>query len=42
VAQTREGRVMRCSATYGQVEALSEFLLAQCCADRPDTEHEHG
>lgn len=38
VAQQREGRVIKCSIVYGRVEALSEFLLAQCCADAPQAE----
>lgn len=42
VAQQREGRVIRCSVVFGQIEALSEFLLAQCCADATETDHDHG
>ncbi|MEM9395677.1 MAG: metalloregulator ArsR/SmtB family transcription factor [Pseudomonadota bacterium] len=38
VSQQREGRVIRCSVVYGRVEALSDFLLAQCCADITRTE----
>ncbi|WP_425091557.1 ArsR/SmtB family transcription factor [Tropicimonas sp. S265A] len=42
VAQVREGRVIRCTVVFGRVEALSDFLLAQCCADTAQTEHTHG
>ncbi|WP_424975745.1 ArsR/SmtB family transcription factor [Dinoroseobacter sp. S124A] len=41
VTQTREGRIMRCTVAYGRVEALSDYLLAQCCADTT-TGHDHG
>ncbi|WP_424972889.1 ArsR/SmtB family transcription factor [Dinoroseobacter sp. S76] len=41
VTQTREGRIMRCRVAYGRVEALSDYLLAQCCADiSTDQEHD--
>lgn len=42
VAQEREGRVIRCSVVFGRVETLSEFLMAQCCADSAQTEDDHG
>ena len=43
VQQAREGRSIICAAAaYGEVRALSDFLLTQCCADCGDTEHHHG
>ncbi len=34
VTQTRQGRSIICAAAdYRQVEALSDYLLRQCCAD---------
>lgn len=33
VLQTREGRIIRCTVAYDRVAALSDYLLAQCCAD---------
>ena len=33
VAQRRNGRHIICVAEYAKVEALSEFLLSQCCRD---------
>lgn len=42
VSQIREGRVIRCFVSYDRVQALSDFLLSQCCADAPDGEHDHG
>lgn len=33
VTQTREGRVLRCTANYETMNALVEFLTDECCAD---------
>jgi hypothetical protein len=33
VAQRRDGRRIICAVVFGQVEALSEYLLSECCAD---------
>lgn len=41
VQQTREGRIIRCTVVYDRVTGLSDYLLAQCCADTP-TGHDHG
>lgn len=41
VVQTREGRIIRCTVAYEQLEMLSDFLLAQCCADL-ETGQPHG
>lgn len=41
VVQSREGRIIRCTMAYGRVEALSDYLLAQCCADT-SIGHDHG
>lgn len=36
VAQTRRGRSIICAAVaYDELEALSRFLLRECCADAP-------
>lgn len=47
VEQAKQGRSIICSSVaYGQVEALSQFLLRNCCEDAapPLTEgtHRHG
>lgn len=45
VAQTRHGRSIICiAAAYDEMQALSEFLLSECCADSvsPCKEHKHG
>ncbi|MBF9035044.1 metalloregulator ArsR/SmtB family transcription factor [Rhodobacterales bacterium HKCCE2091] len=43
VAQRRDGRRILCSVDYTAVEALSAFLLEECCADRgANPEHRHG
>lgn len=45
VRQVREGRRIICiGADYAEVEALSRFLLRECCADsaRPHPEHGNG
>ena len=33
VAQTREGRALRCTANYDIMNALLTFLADECCAD---------
>lgn len=33
VEQRRDGRRILCSVVIGEVEALSAFLIAECCAD---------
>ena len=33
VRQTREGRVLRCTADYATMDALIRFLAEECCAD---------
>ncbi|MEL6889191.1 MAG: helix-turn-helix domain-containing protein [Pseudomonadota bacterium] len=44
VTQARQGRSIICAAVaFDEVEALSNFLLTECCADsaRPE-DHTHG
>ncbi|MEL7104991.1 MAG: metalloregulator ArsR/SmtB family transcription factor [Pseudomonadota bacterium] len=42
VRQAKEGRKIICvGAAYDRAQALSEFLLRECCADKPNTEHDH-
>ncbi|MEM7721739.1 MAG: helix-turn-helix domain-containing protein [Pseudomonadota bacterium] len=33
VDQRRDGRRILCSVVHAEVEALSQFLIAECCAD---------
>ena len=33
ITQTREGRVLRCRASFGAIQALMGFLMAECCAE---------
>lgn len=47
LAQTRRGRSVICAAVaYARVEALRDFLLANCCSDVPGPvlpeAHRHG
>lgn len=43
VTQARQGRSIICAAVaYEELKALSQFLLRECCADCPDTEHDNG
>ncbi|MCO6383585.1 helix-turn-helix transcriptional regulator [Oceanicola sp. 502str15] len=48
VRQERQGRSIICAAvSYEEIEALSGFLMSQCCADRETPchtkgPHEHG
>jgi len=38
VHQTRQGRSIICAAAaYAEMQALSQFLLSECCADTPAT-----
>lgn len=43
VQQTRQGRSIICAAaSYGEVRALSDYLLRECCADAaPEKCHDH-
>lgn len=44
VQQTKQGRSIICAAVaYDQINALSQFLLAECCADcaAPQKDHQH-
>ena len=43
VQQVRKGRRIICiGAAYERMQALSEFLLNECCADAPDGGHGHA
>ena len=45
VKQVKDGRRIICiGAAYERMQALSDYLLQECCADsaNPDTEHAHG
>ena len=45
VRQEKRGRSIICAAvSYEEVQALSDFLLSECCADcaDPDAEHPNG
>ncbi|MCT4556616.1 MAG: ArsR family transcriptional regulator [Pelagimonas sp.] len=45
VTQTKQGRSMICAgADFGVVQALSDYLLQNCCADAPEPnkDHHHG
>ncbi len=33
LAQEREGRVLRCTARYGTMQSLIDYLTAECCAE---------
>jgi DNA-binding transcriptional ArsR family regulator len=39
VEQRREGRRVLCSVVIAEVEALSSFLISECCADRGASPH---
>ncbi|MDV7145296.1 helix-turn-helix domain-containing protein [Tropicimonas sp. TH_r6] len=44
VHQTKKGRSVICAAVaYGEIKALSDFLLSECCADcaAPVEGHDH-
>jgi DNA-binding transcriptional ArsR family regulator len=38
VQQTREGRVLRCTAAYDRMEDIVASLTAECCAGVPQRE----
>ncbi len=43
VTQARQGRSIICAAVaFDEVQDLADFLLTECCADSPDTDHTHG
>lgn len=43
VTQEKRGRSIICAAVaYRELEELSHFLLRECCADDPRSEHDHG
>ena len=43
VSQTRKGRSIICAAAgYGELRALSDFLLSDCCADTACLHEDHG
>lgn len=45
VRQERQGRSIICAAVaFDELQALSQFLLRECCADRrpPNVENDHG
>lgn len=43
VTQARQGRSIICAAVaFDEVNSLSTFLLTECCADSPNTDHDHG
>lgn len=43
VTQERQGRSIICAAVaYEELQILSDFLLRECCADDPTSEHDHG
>jgi len=33
IQQNREGRILRCTANYQQMNALLDFLTEECCQD---------
>lgn len=41
IEQSKEGRVIACTVVYSHLEALSEYLLRNCCADTSEG-HSHG
>lgn len=43
VQQTRDGRRILCAANFETIEALSSFLMSQCCrdSDAPHEAHSH-
>lgn len=42
VRQERQGRSVVCSSVaYETAKALSDFILTNCCADAPHTDHAH-
>lgn len=41
IEQSKAGRVIACTVAYGHLEALSDYLLRNCCADT-DEGHNYG
>ncbi|WP_380053837.1 ArsR/SmtB family transcription factor [Falsihalocynthiibacter sp. SS001] len=42
VTQKKQGRSIICAAAaYSEMKKLADYLLRECCADCPDTTHEH-
>ncbi|MBY5933917.1 helix-turn-helix domain-containing protein [Tateyamaria omphalii] len=42
VTQARHGRSIICAAVaFGEVQDLADFLLTECCADSPNSDHDH-
>ena len=42
VRQQKQGRKIICiGAAFDRMQALSEFLLSECCADEPASDHAH-
>ncbi len=37
VDQEKRGREIICRASFGEIEALADFLLRECCADEKDS-----
>jgi DNA-binding transcriptional ArsR family regulator len=37
MSQSREGRVLRCTANFQSMRELVDYLAAECCDDDPDT-----
>ena len=33
ISQNREGRVLRCTANFGTMQALVDYLVKECCED---------
>ncbi len=43
VTQARQGRSIICvAAAHDQLQALSKYLLKECCADSPDGHEDHS
>lgn len=43
VTQRKQGRSIICAAAdYSEMQDLADYLLRECCADCPDTDHDHG
>ncbi|MGY6534319.1 MAG: ArsR/SmtB family transcription factor [Pararhodobacter sp.] len=41
IVQRKSGRQVICAADTGAIRALSDFLLAECCVDRPGGASHH-
>lgn len=43
VTQEKKGRSIICAAAaYTEMQKLADYLLRECCADCPTTDHEHS